>query len=163
MSKMNQTISGIRRKSWGHIAAALFSVIIMAPIAAMIADSATPVVVIRTDMEPSKVAAGQGVRVTWVARELRACDGEVNRRFVDSAGVIFDVAPVPTVYRAQLESGARSFSREIHIPAGMALGPAEYGGTRRYWCNPLQRLFRGLFGIEIVLPVAPVKFTVVSR
>jgi len=159
---MNRKIMGIRRRYWCHIAAAAFSFIVAAPVVAMLADNTPPIIVVNTEMHPPQVVAGQTVRVTWTAREFRACDGVVNRRFIDSAGVIFDTAPIPTVYRRQLSGGGRSFSREIQIPSGMSPGPAIYTGTRRYWCNPLQQLLRGLFGAEINLPVEPVRFTVIK-
>lgn len=149
----------IKRRSVCHILAALFGLMVAAPITFMWLDSAEPIRVTSATMSPPEVRPGQTVRLTWDATEFRVCAGLVHRRFVDSSGVIFEISPVPAIYRDKLD-GNKSFSRDITIPNGMAPGPALYTGVRRYWCNPLQRLFEGWLGFEIKLPSYPVKFTV---
>jgi hypothetical protein len=142
-----------------HAAAASVGLFLIAPIVAMRFDNVEPVSITHTEMIPSDVRPGQTVRLSWAANEHRSCDGLVHRRFVDSGGVIFELAPVPTIYRTAVAHN-KVFSRDIQIPSGMASGPAWYGGVRRYWCNPLQRLLQGWLGFEILMPVAPVRFNV---
>lgn len=149
----------IKRRTFCHLAAALFGLVVLAPITLMWLDSAEPIHISNVAMHPNSVRAGQVVQLTWQASEARACNGIIHRRFVDSAGVIFDIAAVPSIYRRDL-GGNKSLSRDITIPSGMAPGPAVYSGVRRYWCNPLQVLLEGLLGFEIVLPSPPVRFTV---
>lgn len=152
----------IKRRTICHIFAAMFGLLVVAPITLMRLDNAEPIRVTRTEMYPSDVSPGQTARLTWDATEHRVCNGIIHRRFVDSAGVIFEIAPVPSIYRDVL-GGHKSFGRDIVIPHGMAPGPAVYGGTRRYWCNPLQKLLEGWLGFEITVPSPPVKFTVVPK
>lgn len=149
----------IKRRTICHISAAIFGMMVAAPITFMWLDNTEPIRITHVSMSPAEVLAGQSVRITWEATEIRACNGIIHRRFIDSAGVIFEIAPVPSVYRDVL-GGHKTFSRDITIPSGMAPGPAIYGGVRRYWCNPLQRLFEGLFGFEIKIPSPAVRFTV---
>lgn len=150
----------IPRRVICHAAAGFAALFIVAPVVYMRLDSASPVTVYDAAVTPELVAPGQLVTITWKALEHRACDGEVHRRFTDAGGVIFDLATAPTIYRQAALDEQHIFAREVFIPRGMAAGPAVYGGYRRYWCNPLQQLLRGLFGFEIVLPVRPIRFTV---
>ena len=126
----------------------------------MAVDSRAPVIITKSEMVPNVVVPGQTVTIRWTTIELRACDGVVRRRFVDAARVIHEIEPAPTIYRARVKD-TPTFSRDVTIPSGMAPGPATYGGTRHYYCNPLQKWFQGWLGIEIRLPIAEIKFTVV--
>lgn len=157
---MNRIIFGIRRRIVCHVLAGLSALIIAVPLTFMWLDNVPPLSITHTAMFPSVVRAGDSVSITWTATETRACDGIIHRRFVDSAGVIFEIAPVPSIYRGTLGPN-KTFSREVRIPSGMAPGPAVYGGVRRYWCNPLQRALQGILGAEIVLPSPIIKFTVI--
>lgn len=149
----------ISRRAICHIVAAVFGLVVVVPIMLMRLDNEEPIIVRRTVMIPPDVRPGQVVQVVWTADERRSCDGSVHRQFIDSAGVIFDLQPAPTIYRDALGEN-KSFSRDIVIPNGVAAGTAVYTGVRRYWCNPLQRLFRGWLGFEIAAPIAPVRFNV---
>lgn len=139
----------------------LIGVFVVAPVIVMRLDWFEPIHIDKLEMVPSDVRAGQTVKMIWTANEYRACDGIIHRRFVDSAGVIFEIESVPSIYRDVLGNN-KTFNRDIQIPSGMAPGPAVYGGVRRYWCNPLQKLFQGWLGFEIVLPSPLVRFKVVS-
>lgn len=155
----------ISRRAICHIVAAVFGLVVVVPIMLMRLDNEEPIIIRRTVMIPPDVRPGQVVRVVWTADERRSCDGVVHRRFIDSAGVIFDIEAAPTIYRngrwlQQQQWHNKSFSRDIVIPSGISAGPAAYTGVRRYWCNPLQRLFRGWLGFEIVVPIALVRFNV---
>ena len=156
-------IAGFDRRTICHIAAFTFSLLVVAPLTFMVVDSRTPITITKSEMVPSVVVPGQTVTIRWTAVEHRACDGVVRRRFVDSAGVIHEIEPAPTIYRARLSDNP-TFSRDVTIPAGMAIGPgATYGGTRHYFCNPLQQWFQGMWGIEIRAPIAEIRFTVIAK
>lgn len=150
----------LRRRIICHISAITFSLLVVAPLTFMFVDSRVPVIITKTEMIPNVVVPGQTVTIKWTSVDVRACDGIVRRRFVDGANVIHDIETAPTVYREKLHSNP-TFSRDVTIPAGIATGQATYGGTRHYYCNPLQRWFQGLFGIEIRVPIAEIKFTVI--
>ena len=160
---MKKYIAGFDRRAIFHIAAITFSLLIVAPLTIMVVDSRVPVIITQSEMVPSVVFPGQTVTIRWTAIELRACDGVVRRRFVDAARVIHEIEPAPTIYRARLSDNP-TFSRDVTIPAGMAIGPgATYGGTRHYFCNPLQQWFQGMWGIEIRAPIAEIRFTVIAK
>lgn len=151
----------IPRRYVCHALAAGFCALFVVPTVLMHQDVTPPIEIHRSVMVPNQVRPGDTVQLVWTATELRACDGSIRRRFVDSAGVIFETVPAPTIYRDVLGSN-KTFSREVRIPMGMAPGPAIFTGTRRYWCNPLQRMFEGQLGFEIVLPAPIIRFTVLE-
>lgn len=152
---MNTLVMGIRRRVICHVFAACVAFVLVAPIVFMAADRQSPIIIHETTIFPPSVRAGDTVLVTWTATELRGCEGTIYRRFIDSQGTIFEIAPVPSIYRGLLTSGKKTFSSSIAIPHGLASGPAAYTGTREYRCNPLHWIW------PIREKVAPTHFTVI--
>lgn len=89
---------------------------------------------------PTQASSGQAVTITWSAIEKRNCDGVVVPRVIDNAGRVFEYAHIPTVYHDLLIPGARSFSKSLVLPLGMAPGKARYEAVVIRWCNWAQRL-----------------------
>ena len=127
-----------QRNKWCHVVGFLLGSLILAPVIVMLLDRRQPLELIEGNITPYNVRAGQEVRVTWTAKELRACDGEVYRVFIDSAKTVYPTLVEPTVYH-QSFADRRTFQKLMVIPAGMTPGPAIYFAPIERWCNPLQK------------------------
>ena len=151
---------GLERLSWSscgwrHIAAFIFGVFVVGPISFWAFDRFPPIEIHSASISPDVINAGDRAVITWAATMKRPCDGTIHRRFIDSSGTIFDMAPVSAVYRHSIEEGMRrTFSREIILPIGMAPGGAVMSGIREYRCNPVHWLW------PIRIEIAPLKFRV---
>ena len=151
----------IKRRYICHAIAAVFCAIIVVPAVFLVRDNAIPVEIHKSTMTPPIVSPGQTVQISWVATDHRSCEGLIHRQFVDSSGAMFQMIPGPTFIRDPRDIGRRkTFIREIRIPTGVADGPATFSGMRRYWCNPLQRMLKGQFGMEIRVPTPVISFEV---
>lgn len=126
------------RRPWCHILGAAIGALAVAPIMIMLFDRREPLELIDGYITPFNVRGGQEVRITWVARELRACGGELHKLFIDSAKVAHPTVREPTVYH-QTFADERTFQKLMTIPRGMAPGPAIYTTKIERWCNPLQK------------------------
>lgn len=103
-----------------------------------------PVVVLDAEksyVSPTPASPGQTVSITWSAVEKRNCDGIAIPRVIDSSGRVFEYAYGPTVYHDLLTPGARSFTKPLTLPLGMAPGRARYEAVVQRWCNWPQRVF----------------------
>lgn len=121
-----------------NIIGTVTGLLIVMPIFIMLFDRRQPLELIDGSISPYNAKAGQEVRVTWTARELRACDGELYRVFIDSAKTVYPTLVEPTVYH-QTFADRRTFQKLMVIPAGMTPGPAIYFAPIERWCNPLQK------------------------
>lgn len=116
--------------------AAVIAFFVFGPLLIMAADYGPPIVIIETKIIPKTTRAGESINVEWTATERRACNGTIYRRFIDSSGTIFDMAPVTAIYRdGGLIGGVRRFSRSILTPTGMAPGRAIFTASRVYRCH----------------------------
>lgn len=113
-------------------------IVVVAPILIMLFDRRQPLELMDGYIRPYDVRSGQEVRVTWVAKEYRACEGELHKLFIDSAKVAHPTVTEPTVYH-QTFADQRTFQKLMTIPRGMATGPAIYTTKIKRWCNPLQQ------------------------
>jgi len=123
-----------------HMLSASVGIFIMFPLLYMLLDRG-PVLEIRNPrIEPMSVERGTKMRLMWDATEYRNCDGMVQRWIVDSAGHVFSFTNVATVYHEALQaSPTRTFSRELTVPRGAAIGPALYRSRVTRWCNVAQQ------------------------
>lgn len=126
------------RKPLCRIFGAVLGAIVVAPALIMLLDRREPLDLISGYITPLDARGGDEVRVTWTAKEHRACDGQLIRVFIDSAKVAYPTVTEPTVYHRTF-SDQRTFQKKMIVPRGMALGPAYYTARVERWCNPIQR------------------------
>ena len=155
--QMKPTFLGIPRRLVCHVSAACIAFGLIAPVTYWTLDRQVPIVIQDTSVFPPDAAPGDTIKITWTATELKGCSGTIYRRFIDSTGTIFEISPVPSIYRGLLVGGVKTFSREVRIPFGMAPGPAIYTGFREYICNPIHYLW------PIRATSAVTKFNVVRK
>ena len=130
-----------QRNKWCHVVGFLLGSVGLAPILVMYClTDGSPLELIEGNIAPYNVRAGQEVRVTWTAKELRACDGEVYRVFIDSAKTVYPTLVEPTVYH-QTFADRRTFQKLMVIPAGMTrpVPRSTSAAPIERWCNPMQK------------------------
>lgn len=130
-----------RRARWCNFIGTALGVLVMAPLLIMLFDRREPITILPGKIDPYYVKNGMTVVVTWPLIEHRACAGDLRRVVVDQGGKgkIHEFAVEPTIYHQVLSPDARTFSKNMTMPYGMAPGPAIYYGIGTRWCNVLQQ------------------------
>lgn len=128
----------IKRRPCCNRIGAVIGALAIAPILIMLFDRRQPLDLIEGYITPDEVRGGQEVRVTWVVREHRDCDGRLWKLFIDSAKNAYATVWEPTVYHLTF-ADQRTFQKLMTIPKGMTPGPAIYTTKIERWCNPLQK------------------------
>lgn len=123
----------------------------------MLLDRREPITLYEGRFDPDVVRPDQKVNVIWYAKENRPCDGEIERRIVDSSKKIHAFTRESTVYHIQNVNGIQLFTKPIIIPDSIAQGEAIYSTHGHRWCNPVQKY---IWPIEFFGPA--VKFYVVK-
>ena len=90
-------------------------------------------------ISPAPARPGERIFITWSAVAHRNCAGYTIPRVVESTGRVFEYARTPTVYQDLMAPLARSFTKELILPAIMTSGPARYEAIVIRWCNPVQQ------------------------
>lgn len=134
-----------------NLTAALFSLLVVAPLAYMVMDRDVPLKIEGGEVLPEQVVLGDTAQVHWQMQVLRICSGVVYRSLVDSQGTVWNSAPSKT--KRSMKLGALDFTRNFQVPYGMALGPAKYQVKVLWRCNPLQQYWP----IEMHTPVLTFK------
>lgn len=131
---------GIHRR-WTTFIAITLGTVVVAPFFILLFDRREPIELGEAMIEPSgSVNSGQEVTITWSAVERRAgCDGEFERRVIDSTGRIFPYRREPTVYRLTYNAKAQIFTRQFRLPNGLAPGRAIITTVGTRWCNSVQK------------------------
>lgn len=125
------------------IAVAHISLLVVAPLAYMLADNQPPYVydASKSYVKPEKTASGKQVTVHWhLARINRVCVGTIVRYIVDqhtNARISYD----PTAAAATIEVGMNYLERTFFLPQEMTPGKKWYYAEGSYACNPLQRFY----------------------
>ena len=132
------------RAKWCNRVGVSLGLLIITPIAVMLLDRRSPIVLEDGVITPDPAIPGDTVSITWTTIERRACDGEFSRRIVEGqpSGKIHEFARGPTVYH-RLSKGTdgqrKTFTRSFTLPESVTPGVVTYTvhGTR--WCNVLQK------------------------
>jgi hypothetical protein len=104
----------------------------------LLLDRREVLVIHEVEIVPNPVAPGGQLTLNWTATERRNCAGVVNRRIIDSRGVVVFLNPVPTVYHDLMVATPRRFATTFSIPRSVSPGPATYVSNVLRWCNVLQ-------------------------
>lgn len=141
-----------------HLMAAIFACLVIAPPAIMLLDRRPPLIVEAVSLSPDPARPGDTMTMRWRAREFRACDGTVIRRFVGGLDhVIRETVSQQTMYHGDADGKSREFEVQFVLPI-LPPGPASYEPITLRWCNVFQQW---LWPIETRTPA--VTFTVVDR
>lgn len=147
------------RRWWCHAIAAACATCFVTPAAIMLFDRRDPIVVEAVFLAPSPAYPGDTLTMRWRAREYRACDGVVKRRFIGARDhIIREAIAVPTVYHGTADGLPRDFEVQFVIPNNLGPGSYSYEPVTIRWCNELQRLLWPLVSYP-----PPVGFSVVDR
>ncbi len=120
----------------------------------MINDRQPPLIRYYGRITPDNPLPGADINVTWEVRKNRDCPGVIYRRIIDSHGVVYDFAPVESLYT--LAANTKEFSRLFKLPAQIAPGPAEYFATNKLVCNPLHNFW------PILVDMPSIKFNIAT-
>lgn len=150
------------RRIYCNILAALFSVLIVMPIVAMLADRQVPMTLTYGGMKPDVVESNTLVSVTWTASKIRKfgeglfdCEGSVTRKIIDSGGFVIETKAMPAMsYKLIGEQQSGTFSKQFMMPT-LLPGIATYQVITTYWCNPVQKYIFPITHIEV-----PIHFVV---
>lgn len=140
-----------------HIAGLLIALIV-APIIYLAIDRSPPVVVTSSTIS-GNIYPGATVNIRWTAYRSDSLpfEGVIRRQFVDSEGVLHEMAEVPAVSREDhTPRKGYTFTRQIVIPPAMAFGPARMIGWRFYErpYNPFHKIW------PIRIPIERLDFVV---
>lgn len=125
----------------------------------MLFDRREPIVVEAVSLTPSPAYPGDTLTMRWRAREYRACDGMVKRRFIGQRDlVVRETVSVPTMYIGNADGKPTEFEVQFVIPNNLGPGSYRYEPVTIRWCNELQRLLWPLISYP-----PPVGFSVVDR
>ena len=122
-----------------NMLAALFALVIWAPLAIMAFDHNPAVIRHSGFIKPVVAIPGNEVQVTWNVEIKRHCIGEVRRVITDSDGIEWRLAPVPS--EADRDIGKKTIIRKFIVPLAATPGPATYKAIVTSKCNPLQHLW----------------------
>lgn len=149
----------VRPRWWCHALAAAFSAVFVAAPAVMLLDRRTPIVVEAVSLLPDPARPGDTMTMRWRAREYRACDGMVIRRFVQNADkIIRETISQATVYHGIADGKAHEFEIQFVIPNNFGPGRYTYAPVTIRWCNVLQKYLW-----PIVTYTQTIDFTVIDR
>ena len=126
-----------RVRCWLLIVAA---VSVSASVYWMATDTQPPFLLISAHIVPDNPRPGDEIAVAWNVKVNRVCDGTVERRIVDSHGVMWAYSPVASVRPDQIQAG-HPLLRPFRLPEHISSGPAFYSAELCYACNPLQRIW----------------------
>lgn len=123
-----------------NIVAALFSIILVAPITLMLFDRDLPVILAYT-ITTAATTSGQSITIKWNVKVNRVCEGVYMRRIVDSGGFITNSKSTPL-------NLADKITGETFVLPLMLPGSATYQVFTTYWCNPLQKYIWPIMNTE---------------
>lgn len=120
----------------------LVSMLIIAPISYMIADTEAPYIYDESMsyVIPERTQAGHQLIVHWSVKVNRVCPGEIIRNIVDAksgAKISYD----PTRAAGTVELSDKELNRTFQLPSGIAPGEKFYYADGEYQCNFLQRFY----------------------
>jgi hypothetical protein len=122
---------------------AVFSLMVIAPIAYMLADNQPPYVYDegKSYVVPSVTTAGRQMTVYWHFKKVnRVCIGSITRHVVDQdTGVRFSYDP--TAAARTVELGDNLLTRTFFLPPDVTPGKKWYYADAEFACNPLQRIY----------------------
>lgn len=125
------------------IASGVFSMIVVTPLAYMMADNLPPYEydAKRSYVVPSITAAGRQMTVHWYFKRVnRVCVGSITRFVVDQdTGVRFSYDP--TAAARTIELGENKLVRTFYLPPDVTPGRKWYYADAEFACNPLQRIY----------------------
>lgn len=126
-----------------HALALAFSLMVVAPAVAIMADRTPPFEYVNIYPKQETVRPGEVATNVFVVRKSRvdACEGEFDRYFTDALGFRTFLGTHRARYREGLEErGVPSFESDWIVPRDAANGPGLYESFPRFWCNNAQRL-----------------------
>jgi hypothetical protein len=119
----------------------LFSAIVVAPMAYMLADNEAPYIydVEHSYIKPSETMADHHVIVHWEMRINRICPGMVVRNIIDAhTGVKITYDAVPAVHLSMTDP---TINNVLYLPAGILPGAKLYQVDGYFSCNLLQQFY----------------------
>jgi len=148
---------GLQAKLWG-IFLTVFGIVSMGILATWVTDRYPPVETIRIEIDPRPVQPGEQMKVQYDVIRHRVCETLYFQTLIDGAGVRWDLPELRLEVRPT-DLGEERRAVAVTIPDKSAVGNAIYRNLRRYYCNPLQRLFNW----PIVTASPNVAFHIASR
>lgn len=112
----------------------LIIALIVAPFIYLAMDRSVPVQITKQEMIGDSYPGGT-VTVRWEGYRLDDLpfDGVIRHQFIDSEGILHELAEVPIVSRTDHAVKIKyTFSRQFILPPAMAVGPAAMVGWRYY-------------------------------
>lgn len=154
-----------------EVAAAIFAVTIVGPIAWWAMDKAPALEIVRVESPAAPVDQLGALRLRYTAVYKRGdCSGEGQRKFVDVSGRATWTEPYE--FRTGLGYDGRpvQLGKPVDLPPvsitvpRMAPGAATYENLTRFYCNPLQKLLgRQWPAFSIAMRLPQIDFTVADR
>lgn len=133
----------IRRDWICHLAAAVFSLVVVVPLVMVFGDRTLPFDIGHVFFTPTVARPGDTLTLNYtLTRVAKDCDGEVHQLMFDGSGHVWDLGVTRALYSERTDrEQIRTFHRDKKVPMGFAPGPALYKARVFYWCNPLQRFY----------------------
>ena len=127
-----------------HIAPVFVSIVLGIVAVQLFGNRYQPRQIISSEIIPYDVVPGSTAQTRIEARDERQCTGMSRRWIVDSAGIIYDLWPIPTFQHEPNGTDPTAVFKFVHefpVPLGITPGPATLYALNNRWCNVLQQWF----------------------
>lgn len=127
-----------------HVAAAAFSLIVVAPIVWMGLDRRPPFTVVAGEVVPDEIRPGGTYRIKWsIINPPRRCRGTVQRALIDSQKVVWIMVPYPSLFGQSIvttDLKPNAFVGRVYkMPDAIAPGPVIIRTALSFECNFTQK------------------------
>ena len=129
-------VLGIKRGFWCNMAAAVFAVLVVAPVTFVLADREDPVQITEQKIAGNLVPGGKA-RIEWEAVATKFCPGTARARITSSVGIVYEYELLQTVYR--VGGSKERYAIEFTLPESITPGDARREVIVYYYCNRIQR------------------------